>query len=269
MIKKINLLDSPDEYYTSQVLSDNIRKDDNGFLILTNIVAARTGVQKYYGREMGVNDPSLHDEIFYLERPPEEVFSDETIKSFNSAVFTDGHPHTEKRVTSTNGARLIKGNLRNARKADWKDKNGNELLLVDAVIHDEKVIQDILNGKRQVSAGYSWDYDIINWEERKLKVKTIRANHLALVDRGRAGSAMILDEEAIQKLDMVIPLDNKENIKQILIDEEGGEDMADEKVHKFSVGEKEEYREYHVKGDFTREEAEGLVRDLIDEENNE
>jgi hypothetical protein len=264
MIDLKDLLDSPDEYFTSQVISDNIKKDDNGFLILTNIVAARTGVQKYYGKELGITDPQLKDEMFYLERPPEVVFDSETIKSFNSAAFTDGHPIEERRVTATNGGKLIKGNLRNARKAKFKDENGNELLLVDAVITDEKVIQDILNGKRQVSAGYAWDYKVISLEEHKLKVTKIRANHLALVDRGRAGTAVILDED----IDIVIPLNHKENITKILIDE-GGEDVADEKVHKFSVGENEDYHEYHVKGDFTKEEAQQIVLDLIDQENND
>lgn len=220
MIKTITLLDSPESYYLTEMTSVNNGRDEKGYYICTNVVAARTGVQKYLGKELGVTDSSMLNDIFYLERDASEVFSKKTLASFNGAAFTDGHP-TEKRVTSKNSKFLSKGIVTNPRKADFLDAEGNELLLVDIIVSDEDLITKIENGQKQVSAGYSWDYEVIDLKARRLKVKNIRANHVASVPRGRAGSAMILDEEIVI-------------IKELVLDEKGGkaDNMTPEEIAK-------------------------------------
>ena len=257
------LLDSLESYHLSEMKSANNGKDEKGFFICTNVVAARTGVQKYYGKELGVIDPNLNDDIFYLERPPEEVFSDATMKSFNGAAFTNNHPE-ERRVTSTNSKYLMKGIVTNPRKANWLDDEGNELLLVDVIVSDEDTIKDIEGGKIQVSAGYSWDYDVIDLGARRLRIKDIRANHLALVNNGRAKSAMILDEE-INQIEEIM-LDHKV-IEEIDLDAKGGEDMANETVHTFShTGADGKKKILEVRGIEDKAEAKEFVTEFLKEE---
>lgn len=252
------LLDSPDGYFLTEMLSENNGKDDKGYLVCTNVVAARTGIQKYYGKEMFKNKSVLND-IFYLERPPEELFSEATMASFNGAAFTDGHPKT--RVTSKNSKQLAKGITTNPRKADYLDDEGNELLLVDVIVHDETLIKDIEMGKKQVSAGYAWDFDVIDFGARRLRIKNIRANHLALVGKGRAKSAMIMDSIDDEIKEIILD----EEIKQISLD--GGETMADEKLFKFSLKDSNEIIE--ARGFETEAEAEEAIKQLYKEKKEE
>lgn len=246
------LLDSPDGYFLTEMISENNGRDAKGYLVCSNVVAARTGIQQYFGKEMFSNKKYLND-VFYLERPAEEVFSEETMASFNGAAFTDGHPKGG-RVTSKNSKELSKGMVVNPRKADYLDDEGNELLLVDVIITDEDLANDVEKGKKQVSAGYAWDFDVIDLGARRLRIKNIRANHLALVGRGRAKSAMIkdsLDEEEIKE----IILDTK--IKEISLN--GGEDMAEKlKKYKFSLTDTNEIIE--ATGFESEEEAEEAIK---------
>lgn len=223
---KLLLTDSPDGYYSTEVLSDNMSIDNKGYLICTNVIAARTGVQKYLGSEIGITDEKYKDEIFYLDRPSEELFSKSTIDSFNSAALTDGHPMTNgKRVDSKNSKYLSVGHVRNARKSDEKDADGNELLLVDIVVTDEYTINKVRNGKRQVSAGYSWDFEITDETKKELKITHILYNHLAIVDKGRAGNAMIVDgEDKVQELTLLTD-DDINDIVELNFDE-GGTNVA-------------------------------------------
>ena len=226
------ILDAPDSYYLTEKISENWYKDNRGFLILTEVVAARTGTQNYIGRELGVSDPDLINEIFYLERPEEEVFHPDALKSYEGAPFTDNHP-VEKNVNVRNSRNLTKGHCRNARKASYKDKNGESLVLVDVVVTDESMIKKIENGQLHVSAGYSWDYEVIDLDKRRIKVKNIRINHLASVKRGRAGTAMIMDEDNTSINDDIIDLVDEDFIPEIVVNE-GGETMPDKDKFKFS-----------------------------------
>jgi hypothetical protein len=253
------LKDSPDSYYVTEIISENIARDNRDFLICTNVIAARTGTQEYLGKEIGVADPSLHDTIFYLERPAEEVFSEKTLKSFDNAPFTDGHPF-EKNVNSKNSKTLLKGFVRNARKADFKDDNGNELLIVDVVVTDEALIKLIENGKREVSAGYSWKHEVVNFDQRRIKVTEIRANHLALVHKGRAGSAMIMDEEG-NELEKLVLIEKIENPKII------GGNVMDQKEFKFKADVNGEEKTLVVRGFDTKEEAKEAALELLKDEN--
>ena len=253
------LLDSPEGYFLPEMLSPNNGRDAKGYLVCTEVVAARTGIQKYFGREMFLNK-STQDDVFYLERPASEVFSEKTMRSFNGAAFTDGHPKGG-RVTSKNSKELSKGIVVNPRKADYLDDEGNELLLVDVIITDEKVAQDVEKGKKQVSVGQSWEFDVIDMSAKRLRIKDIIANHLALVGSGRAKTAMIMDsiEDEIKE----IILDEK--IKPISLD--GGETMADEKLFKFSLKDSNEVIE--ARGFKDETEAEEAVKQYYKEKNKE
>lgn len=199
-------MDSPSEKFAvNSVVSDNIAYDNKGFLVITNIIAARTGSQEYLGRELGVADPKLQDVIFTVERPPDVVFNKRSLKSYESAIFTDGHPKED--VSPKNIKRLGKGFIRNARKGE-PDENGNETVVVDAIITDESLMKVIESGdKREVSVGYSVTFKDIDLENKRVIIDSIEVNHLALVSRGRAGTATIKDEDILEELHVIEDLE--------------------------------------------------------------
>lgn len=176
-------------YYGSKI-SDNITKLDNGCLVCFNVPIARTGVYKYLASELGLpGDPNA---IVDVNRTDEEVFSPATLASFEGKAFTDTHPMED--VTSDNWAMYSKGELTNIRRGKGAD---SDKLMADILVRDPIVINEIMsNTKREVSAGYECEYVE---EDGKYYQKSIRGNHVALVQAGRAGSSVRIKDEGIKK----------------------------------------------------------------------
>jgi hypothetical protein len=152
-----------------------------GFLTAP-VVLARIGVQHYMGYELGLKDRAL--EKIGVFRPPEEVFHDESVASFVNLVVTDDHPSGA--VTVDNVKKLQVGTVSHV-------KPNKTILAGLATITDKDQIAKAEDGKVEVSVGYSNElqerkgtYDGVKYEFVQTK---IRANHLAIVDAGRCGSA--------------------------------------------------------------------------------
>lgn len=140
---------------------------------------ARTGVQIYRdaeGRE------------FREYRPKSEVHNPDSLESFASAVVTDDHPPTM--VTASNRRDYQRGMLEGApRPAD----DGRHVMAT-LVIDSDDLIGKMKRGKLEVSNGYTCDLDMTpgtspEGEKYDAVQRNIRGNHVAIVDRGRAGSA--------------------------------------------------------------------------------
>ena len=163
--------------------------DTTGFLTAP-VVLSRTGVQYYYGIELGLKDRAT--EKIGVFRPEKEVFSDDSLKSFINLVVTDDHP--KGFVTTDNVKQLQKGTVSQV------EIDGNNLVGMITVT-DKKTIDKIQNNKYQVSVGYAQkliaDKGEYKGDEYEFVQTDIRANHLAIVDRGRCGP------------DCKITLDNK------------------------------------------------------------
>jgi hypothetical protein len=155
----------------------------SGFLTAP-VVLARTGVQLYSGSEIGVKDKS--NEMIGVNRPASEVFDKKSIASFTNLIVTDDHPSNP--VTVDNVKRLQKGSVSGV-FFDEKEQVLKGLL----TITDKATIEKIKDGKVEVSVGYSHDLKEQSGVENGVKYdyvqKNIRANHLAIVDAGRCGSA--------------------------------------------------------------------------------
>ena len=218
-----DLLDTKTVYYVPGVISKNVARDSKGMLVCRDVQIARDGEFTYLGSEVYGNEHPLRDEKITVVRDEKEIFSKKTLASIETAVVTDSHP-AEKRVTSTNSKYLQRGWVRNARVADYKDENGNKLLLADLIISDETMIQEIENGRKQVSIGYRHNQKMIDDDPKKLYSTDLIINHVAIVSlgkNGRAGSAFIVDEK--KENDNIKELDLIPNISL-----GGGEVMADE-----------------------------------------
>ncbi len=151
----------------------------------------RTGVFTYLNR-----DGTLRREL----RLPTEVFNADSLQSFEDSPITNNHPPKGTRLTSANTKKHQVGHARDIRQ-DGKHLAARMLLTED------KSIADAEGGKSQLSCGYRCDLEIISGVTDGIEgvpdglnydgiQRNIRGNHVAIVDRGRAGesAALHLDE---------------------------------------------------------------------------
>lgn len=176
------------KYYYASKISDNISIMDNGCLICFNVPIARTGVYKYLREELGLEGNGIVE----VNRTPEEVFDKMAIASFEGKAFTDTHPAVD--VTSDNWSIYSKGEVTNVRRGSG---DNSIYLIADIIVRDPIVIDEIQSGaKREISSGYNCSYVE---KDGKVYQTDIRGNHVALVQAGRAGSNVRINDEATDK----------------------------------------------------------------------
>lgn len=166
----------------------DLRKTRDGYLVATPRVA-RTGIQDYLGSEVG--RPDLAKVRVY--RPPEEVFSPDSMRSYTHRPMTNDHPPVP--VTDKNWKKYAVGHT-----GDEVFKDGS-FLRVPMMLADAASIEDVETGEKvELSNGYSteidWtpgtcadgDYDAVQ--------RNIRSNHIALVKRARGGEKLKFGDSA-------------------------------------------------------------------------
>ena len=174
--------------YYGYTLSPNQLETNEGFLICRNVPISRTGDQDYIGTEIGLDDASMHS----VHRKSEEVFSDAALASFEGKPVTDDHP--PELLTPDTARMYEKGHAQNIRPGigEWEG-----YVLADLHIHDRDLIEKIQNGKREISCGYECEY--LQEPDGSYSQHKIRGNHIAVVDKGRAGKrAAIQDADTKQ-----------------------------------------------------------------------
>lgn len=164
---------------------------DEGFLRVPGKVA-RTGIQEYLACELGLNDRNPND-IVRVYRPYEEVFSPDSLASFDGVSITLQHP--DALVNSKNYSSVTKGIVRGPGvKTD--DDHVECTLLIQA----QDAVDAVQRGMCELSAGYTAIYDDTpgvtpDGQNYDFKQTRIHINHVAIVDRGRAGTARIYDNK--------------------------------------------------------------------------
>lgn len=166
-------------FHDTIALDSKPSKTHDGYLVATARVA-RTGIQIYSGNELG--KPEM--DVVRVYRPESEVFNDKTMQSFAYRPMTNDHP--SEMVTAENWKGLSIGQVGGEVARD------GEFIRVPLVMMDAAAIKDYENGKRELSMGYSAEivFDAgttPDGEEYDAIQKNIRNNHLALVDKARAG----------------------------------------------------------------------------------
>ena len=151
----------------------------------------RTGTQDYLPEELGITPGSFSfasgPGLISVYRPEEEVFAPETMASFEGMPVTNDHPPDG--VDVDNIRRLQMGHAHNIRRGTGEE---SDLLLADLIITDERLIEAILGGKREISCGYT--YELAEENGRYIQRK-IRGNHIAVVDAGRAGPRVSIKDK--------------------------------------------------------------------------
>ena len=171
------------QYYGTR-LSENIsRREPEGYLLCLNVPVARTGTQEYLPEELGLPGGGGTIPVY---RPEEEVFAPETVASFEGMPVTNDHPPDG--VDIENIRRLQMGHAHNVRRGTGEEE---DLLLADLIITDPRLIDAILEGKREISCGYTYELAKENGQYIQRK---IRGNHIAVVDAGRAGPRVCIKD---------------------------------------------------------------------------
>ena len=150
---------------------------------------ARTGSQLYSAKQLGLVDRDPK-EVITLYRDESEVFNQDSMNSFKSAPLTLGHPVLDGepiKVTAANAKELQVGMLEGMPVRD------EDTLAGTLVITNQEAIDALNGGEQELSAGYVCDIEEV---DGKLFQKNIRANHIAIVAKGRAGSSCRISDEA-------------------------------------------------------------------------
>ena len=167
---------------------------------------ARSGIQQYLASEIGLTDRKPN-EIINVYRPPEEVFKDECLYSYDNIDITNDHP--DDLVDASSYKKVSVGHAISEGKQD-----GN-FVVVDLLIKDKEAIDEINKGKVELSAGYEAEYVPQKGISEDGKAydyvqRNIRVNHVALVDKARAGhQAKLFDKqmEVKSKMPKIVTLD--------------------------------------------------------------
>ena len=176
-------------FYTSERLGPKRSLTPEGFLLCEDVPIARCGTMLYADGEVPVT--ADRDGIIRIHRDPEDVFSPDSVASWNGKPVTYEHP--PEKVQTVNWKTYSVGVTLNPHRGDGAVYD-NEFLYADLLIQDADAVRDVLAGLREVSGGYDAEYeDIAPGEGRQ---HLIVGNHVALVDRGRCGpKCMIGDSE--------------------------------------------------------------------------
>ena len=164
------------------------RRTADGYLV-AEVKTARTGIQDYCGWEVG---KAAMDRV-RVYRPPEQVFSKDSLASYAHKPVTDDHP--SEAVTADNWKKLSVGQI-----GDEVARDG-EFVRIPLIVMDKGTIDKIEAGKQELSAGYVCDLDwtsgVTPQGETYDAIQTqIRINHVAIVDRGRAGPEARIGDNA-------------------------------------------------------------------------
>ena len=164
-------------------LKGKAKRTDEGY-IRADAIVTRTGVFIYQNP-----DGTLRREL----RHPDNVFAADSLGSLNMIPVTVDHPE-ERLVTAENADRLSVGTTGEKVQVD-----GQHILVSLTVTHQDAV-EKVDMGKKELSLGYTLDLvkedGVYNGERYDYRQTNIKYNHLALVDRARAGGAASLNLDA-------------------------------------------------------------------------
>ena len=162
---------------------DKPKRTHDGFMAV-RARAARSGTYDYLASEVNAPDTFKPNDKVTVYRDADEVFSADAARSFIGRPITNDHP--SQAVTSNNWRDHARGTVMGAMR-------DGEYLAFDLVLMDQAAIDAVESGKRELSNGYSTTLDWtpgttpdgIAYDARQTNIV---GNHVALVNKGRAGS---------------------------------------------------------------------------------
>ncbi len=175
---------------------------DEGFLKVPGRVA-RVGIQDYLAGELGL--PGNPSRIVRVMRPSDEVFNDASLQTYATSDVTVEHPPVM--VDASTFKSVSVGVVVDKARVD------GDFVVADLIVKDKAAIASIESGKVQLSAGYSAVYDdnVPQGADYEFIQREIKINHVALVDRARAGNqARLFDKKPEIPSMAIITLDGRQ-----------------------------------------------------------
>lgn len=174
------------------------------------VVVSRAGVFKYRN-----NDGTVRGEL----RHPDEIFKTDSLETLKMIPITNNHP--PEFVISTNSHKYQVGYT-----GEHYDVIDDKVVVSMTVTHQD-AIDAILGGKLELSMGYDVslkeESGTYNSEKYDFKQIAPRYNHLAIVEKGRAGSAARFRfDNACEQIEP----SNNDNFK---LTKNGKKDMSEDK----------------------------------------
>lgn len=162
-----------------------VRYTADGYLTAMPRVA-RTGIQLYYGSELGLTGQDSK-KVMKVFRPEGEVFATDSMNSFAHRPFTDDHPPVQ--VDASNWKQYATG------QSGAEVVRDGDFVRVPMVLMDAKAIQKFKDGKVEISMGYDCEIDMSpgttpKGEAYDALMKRPRGNHYAVVDAARGGAQL-------------------------------------------------------------------------------
>lgn len=153
---------------------------DDGYLE-ARARTARTGIQLYSADEMGLGG----SEVVRVYRPEASVFAKSSLNTFAGVPITVGHP--SQPVTADSWKKEAVGEALDEvlRDGEW--------VKIGLRIKDAAAVKAVQDGTRQLSVGYTAEIEWVDGvtpegEPYDAIQKNIKANHIAIVPRARAGA---------------------------------------------------------------------------------
>lgn len=201
-------------YDTASIGNKYTKDKTTGYLSIKSVPIARVGVFPYRRADGSYNMEA---------KLPDELLNPLTVDSANNKPITDEHPGES--VNLNNTKKYLKGfTASNAHVEDGKIK-------VDVTLSDPQLIKEVEDGKEELSIGFNTETVPENGEFRGTKYdsvqKNIRINHLAVVNRGRAGHEVRLTgDSAEQVVDKLDDLSKQENTMEYTTVRLDGKDIT-------------------------------------------
>jgi Uncharacterized protein conserved in bacteria (DUF2213) len=194
--------------YHALILSPNISKTAEGYLVCQNVPLCRSGFQEYKGSELvgfdGYEDGwGLNSEQLYrVYRPKTEVLHPDFIASLEGKTVVDEHPDGNV-VHIDNDGEVNCGHVE--RVGEGKPLEDGEVTLKgDLIIKNPELVEKVRpdhdpdnrygTAVRDVSLGYG--LKLRRTESGRLEMYQLRGNHVAVVGKGRAGPRIAIKDSA-------------------------------------------------------------------------
>lgn len=156
------------------------RQMRNGSLVVQAKAARGGNIQDYLGAEVGRPDMP----IVRVYRDADEVFRADSLKTFGHKPVTLDHPASP--VTTTTWRQVARGHVGEEVVRD------GEFVRIPMLVADQDAIAAVKRGTRELSVGYACDLDFTagttpDGRPYDARQTNIVVDHVAIVDRGRAG----------------------------------------------------------------------------------
>lgn len=248
------------QYYTTSRISPHREITPEGFLLCRGVVISRTGTFDYKPSDTGLVGKNG---VVKLTRTEDELFSPETMRSFEGKDVTIGHG---KWIDADNWSDASIGSVNNVRRQ-------GDALVADLLIKSKEGIDLIKSGRMtEVSCGY--DARPIQDSDGYGHQVGIVGNHVALVDKARCGeSCRILDgfmedkePTLFQKLLSLFRKGDEDEFKAAISEVIPMEDADVEEIEGKPFDEPEAAVEVEAKADDDGEEVEEKVEERVEDE---